>query len=349
MSGKRENYVHDPDNIARTTIKETNIHNNRKGQMGGQTAQYVYDPNDTPITTIKETNIHNNRKGNLETITGAKGYVKDKDDILRTTMKETLVDKTRTGNTNGTHTTKQYVYDPNDIARTTIKETNIHNNRKGNMESSTTQAGYVKDKSDKARTTLKETVIDNNRQSNVGTISGGGGGYENTNTNAPNTNRQFSSIDYYGNSNKEGGSDGYLVNKKTAPTTNRQFSTDYSGGADSINSKPRSYQDIYNSTINTTKEGTLVGRSPTVNNIKIANGADTINMEHKNTVEDSINTRGLTADKIYNPTARIDECQVTTFKDQLDNKQLSDRINPQLLDSFNKNPYSQSLQSYKFN
>ena len=60
--------AYDPNDIARTTIKETNIHDNRTGNMdGGRQSQLpAYDPNDIARTTIKETNIHDNRTGNLE-------------------------------------------------------------------------------------------------------------------------------------------------------------------------------------------------------------------------------------------------------------------------------------------
>ena len=95
--------VYDPNDVAKTTIKETNIHNEREGNMSGPKKLMVYDPNDVARTTIKETNIHNNREGNIA------GH------------------------------TKSQVYDPNDVARTTIKETNIHNNRSGNM---TDQVNY---------------------------------------------------------------------------------------------------------------------------------------------------------------------------------------------------------------
>ena len=38
--------VHDPNDIARTTIKETNIHDTRSGNMAGPKKLTVYDPND---------------------------------------------------------------------------------------------------------------------------------------------------------------------------------------------------------------------------------------------------------------------------------------------------------------
>ena len=90
--------VHDPNDVARTTIKETNIHDTREGHLSGPIKQTVYDPNDIARTTIKETNIHDTREGHM----AEKGF-------------------------------KPTVYDPNDVARTTIKETNIHDNRTGPM------------------------------------------------------------------------------------------------------------------------------------------------------------------------------------------------------------------------
>ena len=49
--------VYDPNDVARTTIKETLIHNNRKGNVKGPNKLTVYDPNDVAKTTIKETLI----------------------------------------------------------------------------------------------------------------------------------------------------------------------------------------------------------------------------------------------------------------------------------------------------
>ena len=59
--------VYDPNDVARTTIKETLI--SRKGNVKGPNKLTVYDPNDVAKTTIKETLIHNNRKGNLAVTT----------------------------------------------------------------------------------------------------------------------------------------------------------------------------------------------------------------------------------------------------------------------------------------
>ena len=131
--------VYDPEDIARTTIKETNIHNNTTGNMNNRDGGYTYDPEDIARTTIKETNIHNNTTGNMNNRDG--GYTYDPEDIARTTIKETNIHNNTTGNMNNLD--RGYTYDPEDVARTTIKETNIHNNTTGNMNN--LDRGYTYD------------------------------------------------------------------------------------------------------------------------------------------------------------------------------------------------------------
>ena len=89
--------VHDPNDVAKRTIKETSIHDNRSGALTGPKKLTIYDPNDVAKRTIKETSIHDNRTGALS---GPK---------------------------------KLTTYDPTSIAKRTIKETNIHDNRAGNL------------------------------------------------------------------------------------------------------------------------------------------------------------------------------------------------------------------------
>jgi len=160
-SSVRKGPSYDPNDIAKTTLKETNIHNNRTGQLESNIRKGPsYDPNDISRTTIKETNIHNNRTGQLETSI-RKGPSYDPNDISRTTIKETNIHNNRTGQLE-TIIRKGPSYDPNDISKTTIKETNIHNNRTGQLDSSI-RKGPSYDPNDISRTTIKETNIHNNR------------------------------------------------------------------------------------------------------------------------------------------------------------------------------------------
>ena len=163
--GNTKNVVWDPNDVARTTIKETNIHDNRSGNLGANQKGVAYDPNDVARTTIKETNIHDNRSGNLGP--NQKGVAYDPDDAARTTIKETNIDNKHSGNMDVNQ--KGVAYDPNDVARTTIKETNIHDNRTGNME--VNEKGVAYDPNDVARTTIKETNIHDTRTGNINTTT----------------------------------------------------------------------------------------------------------------------------------------------------------------------------------
>ena len=81
--------VYDPNDVTRTTIKETTIDNKHTGQMAGQTKLTVYDPNDVARTTIKETTIDNKHTGHVENFT-KKHQVLQHDTGAKTTGRETL-------------------------------------------------------------------------------------------------------------------------------------------------------------------------------------------------------------------------------------------------------------------
>jgi len=170
--------VHDTNDVARTTLKETKIHDNRTGSVGvapGTKKSVVYDPNDIARTTLKETKIHDNRTGSVGVAPGTKKQVVyDPNDVARTTMKETKIHDNRTGSVGvAPGTKKQVVYDPNDIARTTMKETKIHDNRIGAVGVAPgTKKQVVYDPNDIARTTMKETQIHDNRTGAVGVAPG---------------------------------------------------------------------------------------------------------------------------------------------------------------------------------
>jgi hypothetical protein len=66
--------VYDPNDIARTTIKETLIHDTRKGNLTGNTKTIIYDPDDVARTTMKETTESKGKTGNVGNIQGADAY-----------------------------------------------------------------------------------------------------------------------------------------------------------------------------------------------------------------------------------------------------------------------------------
>lgn len=160
--------IYDSDDIARTTMKETNIHNTRTGTLSSSVRKgSVYDTDDVARTTLKETKIHDTRTGQMSAGV-QKGTMYDSDDIARTTLKETQIHDTRTGQMSS-GVRKGTVYDDDDVARTTLKETQIHDTRSGVLRSGVYK-GTVYDEEDAARTTLKETQVHDTR---TGTLHSG--------------------------------------------------------------------------------------------------------------------------------------------------------------------------------
>jgi hypothetical protein len=343
--------AYDSNDIAKATIKETNIHNNRTGNMAsGVQKGPAYDANDVARTTIKETNIHNNRTGNMATGV-QKGPAYDSNDVAKTTIKETNIHNTRTGNLY-VPVKKSAAWDPNNIAKTTLKETNIHNNRTGNMAAARGKKGPAYDPNDIAKTTVKETNIHNDRAGNMGSHLQQGDGYKVESFEDKNTNRQFTSDnDYTGIADGQtgrGGGNGYKVESFEDKNTNRQFTSDYEyvGAAESYLDKPTDIKMYDEARLNETREGVSEGRYPTLSNSKLANGVDTINMEVKKLEEDRENQYAPIGDRLYTQIPTLNTCTVTTDKASLNDESLKERIDPNILTAFKNNPYTQPLNSF---
>ena len=341
--------VYDPNDVAKTTIKETNIHNDRTGNVGGTfpRKQTVYDPNDVARTTIKETQIHNDHTGNMGAQQPAKPTVYDPNDVLKTTIKETNIHNDHTGNVGGTFPRKQTVYDPNDVLKTTIKETNIHNEHTGNV--GTMLKGKAHDPNDVTKTTHREcTMI----EGYMGDAAGKGtDGYQLERPEAPNTNRQFTTTEYMGDAQGEG-IGGYQVANEEAPNTNRQFTTgEYVGGANSDHKAQTSHQATDNAVTRSHRQQVSKGRTPGTQGPKNALAPNQYHATtNKTTAEDNrrLMERGLAADKVYNSLPQISTCNVTKEGNRLPNKPIDDRLDPGILDAYRENPYTQSLHSFFF-
>ena len=264
--------VHDANDVARTTIKETNIHNNVTANMKGPVKLTVYDPNDIAKTTIKETNIHDNRTGNVATVN--KLTVHDPNDIARTTIKETNIHDNRTGNLKEVSGSKPQVYLQDEAkvtVRNTVEEVDKTINLTGNKKAT------VHDPNDVPQATIKDTNIHHVRAGNMG-LPGidKGDGYKTKGIQAPTTHRQFTSdIEYTGNPDGDTGrgkGEGYLTANYDAKNTHRQFTSDneYTGVANSEHEKPKSYDDAYNAELNCNKEKIAEGRAPTKTNVKVS-------------------------------------------------------------------------------
>lgn len=135
--------------------------------------------------------------------------------------------------------------------------------------------------------------------------------------------------------------DGYQISPDEAPDTQKQFLSDkdHYGGAVGENTKPTSYEDIMNATMNELREGTLEGREPTYESVKVATGVDSINMDVRKMEIDALAERQHNnIEHIYGQqTTSSDDMFVTKQRDQLDN---DDRLDINLLSSLQNNPYA---------
>lgn len=159
--------VYDPDDIARTTIKETNIHNEHEGFLKGNEKQQVFDPTDVARTTIKELNI--DRKA---------------PHINLAPQQPTSIQ----------------VYDPEDVPRATIKDITGPNDHVGfvNTGERNEKGGYTA-ANVSMRNTNKQFISDNEYigVANGDTETGGGRGYLAAKFNAKATHKQFLSNNEY--------------------------------------------------------------------------------------------------------------------------------------------------------
>ena len=383
-TGPNRGQVYDPNDLPRTTIKEQMIDNNYQGnfQNTGPNRGQVYDPNDLPRTTIKEQNIDNNYQGNFQNTGPNRGQVYDPNDLPRTTIKEQMIDNSYQGNFQNTGPNRGKVYDPNNLPRTTIKEQMIDNSYQGNFQNTGPNRGKVYDPNNLPRTTIKEQTIDGNRlggmtgrtkgmvydpknipaqtikqqtmvNNSMGNIQNqlSGGAYKTKKMDAKNTQRMTTSVHYTGDATgpKRGG---YTETSVKAKNTVRQFLTgEVKGNAAPASVKaPKSYGDMYNATIHSIREQVAVGRTPSKEGAKVGVSKDAVNMNtsrHGDQENYRIENRGVMSTKIYNSIPQPNQFGETHFKDVLANDPIGiDRIHPDILDAFRKNPYSQSLHSY---
>ena len=385
-TGPNRGKVYDPNDLPRTTVKEQMVNNSHQGyfQNTGPNRGQVYDPNDLPRTTIKEQNIDNNYQGNFQNTGPNRGQVYDPNDLPRTTIKEQMIDNNYQGNFQNTGPNRGQVYDPNDLPRTTIKEQMIDNSYQGNFQNTGPNRGQVYDTNDLPRTTIKEQTIDGNRlggmsgrtkgivydpsnipaptikqqtmvKNSMGNIQNqlSGGAYKTKKMDAKNTQRMTTSVHYTGDATgpKRGG---YTESSVKAKNTVRQFLTgEVKGNAAPASVKaPKSYGDIYNATIHSVREQVAVGRTPAKEGVKVGVSKEAVNMNtsrHGDQENYRIENRGVMSTKIYNSIPQANQFGETHFKDVLANDPIGvERINPDILDAFRKNPFTQSLHSFSW-
>ena len=232
------------------------------------------------------------------------------------------------------------------------RKNNITGNARwtSNMQSDY-KPGIAFDPNDIAKTTIKETTIDNDHLG-VATSSDGYGGYQTNPRNAPNTHRQDTTREYFGEVRGEERG-GYEVTKVKAKNTSRQFlaNNSYTGGAGSQNVAPGSRKKYRNAKTKSFRQIVSKGRAPgpsgpktyiSKNNINATTKKDTMTNNRR------VNERGVISTKVYNSIPQANKCSVTKKPNKVSNEVLNCRLDPTLLKPFKKNPYTQSLHSYVF-
>ena len=125
--------------ILKTTVRETTEdHGRPEGHVGGIATQLtMYDPDDISRTTIKETTVHDDRIGNVGSI-GKRGstYIQD---LPQTTNRETLKNFITSGNLNG----NKHISRPNTEAIKTVRETTLHTPAIGQASIGQVGQGYI--------------------------------------------------------------------------------------------------------------------------------------------------------------------------------------------------------------
>lgn len=280
----------------------------------------------------KEEAIDNPRHfGNMSIQIPDKPTIYDPNDIARTTIKETLIHDGVIGNLAGP---KQLtVYDPDDIARVTIRQTLEDPDYLHNLKGRNANMQYNEDP---AKTTIKETTIDMDRYGNIDKLDGGGG-YETTEWDARNTQKQFlSDNDYYGQVGRDAGG-GYATNEYDARNTQKQFisDNDYFGAAVAAGMDKKSMSNEYmmNADINANKETTLFGREPTQTGKKETSGKESYNIVNKKVDLEVRDNNGF--DKIYNEIPASSDVEITKMKKDYGE---DERLDISLLKSFLDNP-----------
>jgi hypothetical protein len=212
----------------------------------------VNDPNMIAKTTIKETLIHDTILSNVKPIKPSKMTVNDPNMIAKTTIKETLIHDTilsnlRTAETRGT---VQQLDNARTVGRETLEQFANNHNILGDL------ANVVHDPTD-LRTTIKQTTLDS-RLGNTDGRANVNAAYSNSKVEMKSTQKEFfSDNDYYGQAEMSKGGDGYQNVDIDVKDTMRQDPQEYFGTAGQ-GTNPTLYENMYNATSNCLKEEALV-------------------------------------------------------------------------------------------
>lgn len=344
--------AYNADEKAKTTIRETTEKNIHKGNLkDSRKVGKAYDPDQKAKTTVRETMEDNNHEGNIKT-TRKVGKVYNSDEKAKTTVRETTEQNNHEGNIKDRRKVGK-AYDPDQKAKTTVRETTEKNSHNGNMKD-TRKVGKVYDPEDKPEQTMKDIVKIKNYKG-ISAVSTKKIKIWDPEDKAKYTSRQEALVEEYvggANANQTGGA--YKVIKVKPKYTSRQDALvkDYTGTAGHTVSANQEYDAAYAAETNAGKEQIAKGRAPTQNSVKISVGGDNMNVDIKRLDNDRKNPRDLendmpNCDVPYQLPPTSNPFSITKEKNTVFNN-YTDRIQPEILDAFRNNPYTQSLSSYVF-
>jgi hypothetical protein len=334
--------VYDPDDVAKTTVKETTLEYDHEGHIAGPQKGTVHDPNDVARTTVKETTLEYDHEGHISG--PEKLTVYDPNDVARTTIKETTIHNKYHTVVSGAQ--KVSVYDPNNVAKTTIRETTEINKQNGFL-SEQVPSRPIDYNVQVPKTTIKETTENNKHINNVSYVRGDGKGYLATDYFAPATLKQLTSDnEYEGNVYSSMlSSGGYLSNEFYAPATIKQYTSDfeYMGAANSNSKASTSYDSAYNAITNSLREKVLRGRAPTQTGVKVFNGGESMNVGFKKQGINVSIDKTLRIGKIAQQPRDAKDEKITSYRTPLSTKSQKELYNPSQLNMLRKNPYAISI------
>lgn len=337
LRGATQITVYDADDVARTTIKETTLQESEAMNLKGQTKSVVFDPNDVPRVTIKETTIHDTDVANLKG--PVRTHVYDPNDIARTTIKETLIHDGELMNVRGDRTAG-YAYNPDVKARQTVRETLDCVDNTINMAVARF-VGSAQNPDEVARTTVKETTMDGDYIGIVAREDRVKGAYTEEQYDMKQTHKEYLSNREYMGGVANAQTDGYKVSPTDMKQTLKEGMSDieyFGNAADQSKQVSMSYQDMYNACISELRENTLVGREPTKEGAKSSVGTEAINMEVKKIAGDEPSQRLFdNKDRIVNNLQQIDISTLTRGRNVYDNQDRLTEVN--ITKTLQDNPY----------
>ena len=178
--------------VLQPTTKEFTIGAARSfpGNVNGPNKLTMYDPSGVARTTIKETLIHDETTGNLRV--DAATVVYDPNDVARTTMKQTLDNHANDTNLKGNNKPRIKYVNPLDH---TTRELTENSRRDGNVSSAMQHGDGYRNANFKSDPTNKEVTSDNDYYGMPENQDGDG--YKSANVEVKSTQKQFLSDNEY--------------------------------------------------------------------------------------------------------------------------------------------------------